>query len=279
MHIITKTAHALAAVFNDYDAAERTAWWLIQKLTNQELLALRLQKEIVLTEEQEKLLDQWIYEMVYDQKPLAYILETVNFLGLTIAVEPPILIPRPETEEWCAAAIALLKKKIVRSILDMCTGSGCIALACARAFPHAQVTAADINPHAISLTQKNARALALTNITVIESDLFENLPVQRYDCILTNPPYISENEWSIVEPSVKKWEDARALIAADEGLALIKKIIIESVKRLNSGGSLWVEIGYAQGASVKKMFEDAGFKQVTVMRDLQGHDRMVHGVI
>jgi len=278
IHLVTKITETLEAVFHNTAAAEHAAWWLLQKLTEMPYSTVLLTKEITLTAEQEKTLDQWLYEMVHDHKPLAYILGTVPFLDLTLVVEPPILIPRPETEEWCNTLIKQLQTTRITNILDLCTGSGCIVLAVAQAFPQAHVTAVDIVPHALELTQKNAQRNGIANITYVLSDLYTNVTAQKYDLIVSNPPYITEVEWNSVELSVKNWEDPGALLAADDGLALIKRIITQAPPFLNANGQLWIEIGYQQGPAVKELFITHGFSKVTVLKDYNGNDRVVHGI-
>ena len=127
-----------------------------------------------MTEDMQATLDHWLDDMIYHHKPIAYILQEVPFGDLSITVRPPILIPRPETEEWVMDLIEKIKLSGARNlrILDMSTGSGCIALAFAHAFPDAQVFAVDISPFSLLLVSENKKKLNLTNVTCIESDLF-----------------------------------------------------------------------------------------------------------
>lgn len=277
--VVTKITEQLEAVFHNTTAAEHAAWWLLQKLTGISYTQLVLTKNVTLSEQQEKQLDQWLYEMVHDHKPLAYILGDVPFLDVTILVEPPILIPRPETEEWCNILIQRLKKSSVERILDICTGTGCIALALAKAFPKAQVTAGDIEPQACALTQRNAQYNGITNVTCVLTDVYEKVPQGEYNLIVANPPYITDTEWPSVELSVKNWEDEKALRADDQGLAIIQRIITGAPDFLKKGGQLWIEIGYHQGEAVMTLFKSAGFHAVEIIKDHNGNDRVVCGVL
>lgn len=279
--LLRKTTEHLEAVFHNDAAAEHNAWWLLEALLKKPRLTLLLEPTTILTQEQQNLLDQWIYEIVHDHKPIAYVLGNVDFLGLSLNVEPPILIPRQETEEWCSYLINEIKKTpAIATILDICTGSGCIALALATAFPKAHVTALDIEPQALNLTMRNAKINGIANVHCILSDLYTALDnSEKYDLIVSNPPYISFDEWHSVELSVKNWEDHKALITEDDGLYLIKKIITGAATRLNNQRQLWIEMGYQQGPAVKQLFEDAGFVHVKILKDLQGNDRVVTGIL
>jgi release factor glutamine methyltransferase len=168
----------------------------------------------------------------------------------------------------------------------MCTGSGCIAVALAQAFPKATVYAVDNNPEALKLTKENALLNNCTNIITVESDLFENLNGLTFDCIVSNPPYVTEEEWETLDPVVKNWEDPHALVSYDYGLGIIKKIITEAAKRLNKDPEfaqrevpqLLLEIGETQGVAVADLMLAAGFVP-TIHQDDAGKDRFVTGVL
>lgn len=266
--------------------AQNQAWWLIQWVTGKTQSQLISQKEIQLTAEQKEKLNAALRDHVQEHKPLQYILGSVPFLDLTIHVRPPILIPRPETEYWCSLLIESLQKLKNKNIkiLDLCTGTGCIALALARALPESQVYAVDINPNALDLACENSLLNGITNITFIESDLYSELPQGIcFDLICANPPYISSSEWKALDVSVKKWEDPVALKSEFGGLELIEKIIEQSRKRLNAHTEflaqnipqIWVEIGYRQAESVRAILKHNGFEPISVITDLAGKDRVL----
>ncbi len=275
-------------LYSHTDEQEQVAWWLLQALTKKSKAQLIAQKEIALTKKQEQQLAQWVEQHSKNLKPLQYIIGFVPFCDLAIIVEPPVLIPRPETEEWCYNLIEQLKKLPKKNIkiLDLCTGSGCIALALAKALPEAQVTGTDISDDALALAKKNAKHNNILNATFITSDVYGRVPKEStFDLIVANPPYIAETEWEQLSPMVKKWEDRQALVANQEGLAIIRRIIDKAHTFLIPNGEfqklgipqLVIEIGYLQGDSVKYLMEKAGFKNVTITKDLAGKDRIVSG--
>lgn len=262
-----------------YAQSSSPARWIVSwatGLTDAELVSHQ-KKEI--TPSQIELLMTALHAHLQEHKPLAYIFGSIPFLGLDITVRPPILIPRPETEQLCTLLIEKIQKASQNnlSILDMCTGSGCIALALAQAFPQANVYAVDISPEACALAKENAQKNNIT-IQVLQSDLFTQVPAEnKFDVIVSNPPYISPREWAEVEESVKKWEDPKALLADEDGLSLLRKIITQSPAWLKDSGLLAVEIGYNQGKLVHDIFSRAGFTSVTVHKDAWGKDRFVTG--
>jgi release factor glutamine methyltransferase len=330
-------AHSLAQqllpAYSEAHVAEHNAWFLLEHLTHKSRAALIAHPELQLTPEQENQLQTWVNDIVQDNKPIQYILGTVPFLDLTIKVRPPTLIPRPETEEWCATLIERLrsygsirfsthqdadekhspraglqklqtnKSKNTEAargecspqvnvsnhssghqftILDLCTGSGCIALALAHAFPKSTVYASDISPEALALAQDNARLNNITNVTFIHSDLFNAIPHQRFNLIIANPPYITPEEYNSLDASVSQWEDKKALVADENGLKIIHEIIKKAPPFLQKTEypfpQVWIEIGYHQGASVSDLFKKYGFEP-HILQDLYGNDRVVTGTL
>ncbi len=265
----------------------KTAWWLLEWITGKTQTELIIKYHEQLSDAQQLLLEKTLKEIIDEHKPIQYILGSVPFLSLDITVRPPILIPRPETEFWCSWLIEKLKTVGDQPLmmLDLCTGSGCIGLSLAHAFPNATIYASDISEEACSLAKENAQKNHITNIKIVESDLFKDLPKKSFDIIVSNPPYIAPEEWPTLQESVKGWEDMRALITPDAGLALITKIIEaapshlekNSVLTVNDIPQLVIEIGYLQGISVKYLMSRAGFSNVSVHKDQSGNDRFVTG--
>ncbi len=283
MHEITTT---LSHYYKNQELAQQHAWWIVCSITGKSKQELLLEPSIFLDASQQARLTSWLDKITKEHMPLAYLIGIVPFLDLELCVQPPLLIPRPETEEWvgnlCARLKELRKKNI--SILDIGTGTGCIALALAQAMPESTITAIDINPQALALAQENAAKNGITNVNFVRSNLFENV-AGSFDLIVSNPPYISCEEFIDVDPSVVHWEDHGALVAPDNGLALIKEIIthaptfLRSNKELVDRGisNLYIEIGYKQGKSVVDLMQQAGFTNIVIEQDLQGHDRVVKG--
>lgn len=283
-HVLQTITARIALLYDTQEVATQNAWFLLEKLTGLSQEQLIVQPDLALSAQQQKQLDQWLDKLTKEHMPLQYILGTVPFLSVTIEVKQPILIPRPETEEWCALLIEKLQQHSPANlaILDLCTGSGCIALALAKTLPHSTIVATDISREALQLAQSNAKRNNITNVTFIKSDIYEQLPPdKKFDLIVSNPPYIAPEEWPNLQPEVRLWEDKTALVAEHHGLELIERIIkgaknYYTPKRLPFA-QLWIEIGYNQGKVAQDLMTQAGFRQVTILKDLYGKDRVVTG--
>jgi release factor glutamine methyltransferase len=210
------------------------------------------------------------------REPLQYILGETEFHGLTLKVDRRALIPRPETELMVEFAAGACPAPPAR-VLDLGTGSGAIALALAKMFPHAAVTAVDASDEALALARENAVATALSErVTFLKSDWFAALPSDsRFDLIVANPPYLSAEETAATTPEVHAHEPASALTAADGGLADLKKIVASAPHFLAGGGVLVLETGIAQHAELIGCAHAAGFSKVESRQDLTGRDRFV----
>lgn len=288
--LIRLVATQLKKKYDNNELATQYAWWVVEAITRKKKSELIGQHQLSLTAAQQEQLKSWIDKQLHEDIPLAYLIGSVPFIDATIMVEPPILIPRPETENWVAELIGRLHSISNRklTILDLCTGSGCIAIALARAFPDATIYAIDISQEALVLARKNATLNKVTSINFIQSDLFHALPQSlRFDLIVANPPYIDPAEWQTLDRSVKDWEDRTALIANENGLGILRKIIEQAPSYLRPHHELIVhhlpqlivEIGYLQGSSVQRLFQENGFYDTVIEKDLQGNDRIVSGCL
>ena len=286
--LIDALKERLSGIYQDPSQAEHVAWWLACYVMKQTKIQLLMLDAIELTREQSDILEKVLDKHINECMPLQYILGFVPFLDLIILVKPPILIPRNETEEWCYNLINNLQhlKNKNFKILDLCTGSGCIALSLAKAFPNAYVDAIDISPAALALAQENATYNNITNVNFFQSDLYSSIPsTTRYDVIVANPPYISFAEYQSLDAMVAHWEDSGALMAENNGLSIINKIIDGAAQYLvlhNEMATLglpqlFIEIGHLQGSVVKHYMEQAGFKNVCIVKDLARKDRVVIG--
>jgi len=264
--------------------AEQEAWWLLEKVTGLPKAIMITKGSLHLNVSQQKMLNNCIDQRVLEKKPLQYILGTVPFCGLTIDVLPPLLIPRPETEEWVTWLInkihALPLEPI--KILDLCTGTGCIGLALAANLTHAQVSATDNNPTAISCAQNNQMKNDIKNITFYIGDLFSALPPKfTCDLIVSNPPYLSIQEYANASEDVKNWEDISALVAPDNGLAFYKQILEKApiflsnsmLKKYNFP-TLVFEIGPAQN-HIEKIIAQHQITSFQVFHDMHKQRRWV----
>lgn len=216
-------------------------------------------------------------------EPIAYILGEWEFFGIPLEVAPPVLVPRPETEHLVETALAHLAREAIPAprVLDVCTGSGCIALAIALHAPSAQVTATDIRPETLAVATRNVDRHQLAGrITLLPGDLFDALPggATPFDAILSNPPYVAEAEYATLAPDIRNHEDPAALLAGPDGLDCYRRIVAGAPDRLAPGGLLALEIGDEQAAAVSALMRGAGFTAIAVQKDLAGHDRVVSGV-
>ncbi|MBC6125001.1 peptide chain release factor N(5)-glutamine methyltransferase [Listeria welshimeri] len=210
-------------------------------------------------------------------EPVQYILKTAPFYGYDFLVTEDVLIPRPETEELVACAETFLKKHPVMNVLDVCTGSGIIAIALKKAFPNITFTASDISGPALAVAKKNALLLN-ADIRFVETDLLETFKHngERFDMIIANPPYISEAEKTAMSDYVLKNEPSLALFAENDGMAIYERFVDNLKYVLNTSFWVGVEIGYTQGERVKQLFEKSyPHSTVLIHKDINSKDRYV----
>lgn len=240
------------------------ARWLVEHVLGEQNYLANF-NQINLNPEQTKKLEELIFARSALHKPIGYLLGNVPFCGLLLETRQPILLPRMETEEWCNHLIEKLKKTEFEKleIADLCTGSGCIALALAKAFPNSKIIGSDINVQAIELAKKNALCCNIFNTEFLISDLFESIPTEKkFDLIVANPPYLSQNEWTELSPDVQLWEDKAALLAENDGLEFYEKIISQAKFWLKPDGLNWLvlEIGHNQAEKVCEFLIEQGFQ-------------------
>ena len=284
-NLLNQTATKLLVIYPNKSQAQQVASWLLTEITGVTHAQLLI-NDPVLTTSQSILLENWLKQLIQEHKPLAYILGHVPFLDLDILVQPPILIPRLETEWWVNLLIqgfANFKNERLK-ILDLCSGSGCIGLALASAFAKSQVYLVDILPAACDLISKNAQHNQLTNVIILESDLYQDFINQKsgikFDLIIANPPYIPAADYQNLDLSVRLWEDRLALVAQGSDLGVIAKIISLAPHYLESDlfglPQLWLEIDATQGHSAGDLMR-ANFNQVDLIEDQFGKNRVIVG--
>lgn len=214
-------------------------------------------------------------------EPVQHIIGTQEFYGRPFIVNRLVLIPRPETEHLVEAALAIrpvpsrIRPFRVRPfrILDIGTGSGILAITLALEWPDAGITATDISTAALAVAQQNADALgAAHRIRFLVSDLFSALDGQRFDCIVSNPPYVSTGE--ALEPQVRDYEPPAALYAGADGLALYRRLIPDAFAHLEPGGHLLLEIGHGQRDALQNLLAQSRFENIRFIDDLQGIPRV-----
>jgi len=213
------------------------------------------------------------------REPLQRILRTTSFCGFEMNLSPDVLIPRPETELVCEKAWEVMKEKggSERSlaVLDIGTGSGCLAISVQKKFPLAKVTAVDISAAALKTAELNARALSV-QVHFQESDLFEKIdPDSRFDLILSNPPYIPSGEIESLEPEVKDWEPRRALDGGPDGLEFYRQLAFKALPFLTDEGRMILELGFDQAEAVSTLLMDHHWTIDEVRKDYSGIPRIL----
>ncbi len=203
--------------------------------------------------------------------PLSYVIGTRDFFGLTFKVDENVLIPEQETELLVEEVI---KHSEGKSVLDMCTGSGCIAISIALFGKPSKVAASDISEKALEVARENAKSLKAGEISFIQGDMFENV-TDKFDIIVSNPPYIETGEIDELMPEVRDYIPRLALDGDIDGLKFYRIISKEAVKKLNKNGRIFYEIGYNQSRAVASILLENGFTDVKIMKDYSGLDRIV----
>ncbi len=206
--------------------------------------------------------------------PVQYITGEQDFCGLTFSVRPGVLIPRPETE---LLAEAVFQASEGKRVLDLCTGSGCIAVTVAKLGTPAFVAASDYSGDALAIAKENAARLD-ADVTFYHGDLFEAVE-GRYDIIVSNPPYIKSEVVDTLMPEVREHEPRMALDGREDGLYFYRRICKEAKGYLMPQGRLMFEIGHDQGSDVAKLLSEEGYSGIEVRKDYAGLDRMVFAVL
>jgi release factor glutamine methyltransferase len=209
-------------------------------------------------------------------EPIAYILGYREFFGLKIKVSPDTLIPRPDTETLVEAALAKLATRPPAQILDLGTGTGAIALAIAKHAPHAEITAVDASKAALEIAADNAQYLNLTNISFTLCNWFQALNDVRFDLIVSNPPYIKQDDSHLNQGDLR-FEPMTALASGADGLDDIRRIVAESLTHLKPQGWLMLEHGYNQASAVADLLAEQGFVEIATLKDFGGNDRVTLG--
>lgn len=234
-------------------------------------------KDIKLSANQARELEEIIARLKIHE-PIQYILGHEEFLGRKFEVAPGVLIPRPETAELVSLIVNENSQK-EQQILDIGTGSGCIAISLAKEMPSSFVTAWDISTTALNIAKRNNETLN-GNVVFQKVDVLSVIPTDKmYDIIVSNPPYIMDKEKKDMEENVLKWEPSLALFVSNENPLLFYKKIAELGRQLlNSGGKLYFEINQAFGNETKDLMIELGYRETRIIKDLSGLNRIVTGI-
>ena len=224
----------------------------------------------------------FIQKIGREKFPVQYLLNEQEFYGRKFYVDKGVLIPRQDTEILVEKMIDTLKDKVLKNeihpkILDIGVGSGIIGITAALEIESSYVLGVDISDKALETAQKNKEILNVSNIKFLKSDLFENVEFREFDMIVSNPPYISLNEVGIMSDDTLLHEPSEALFAENDGLYFYYEICQKALDYLADFGYLLFEIGYKQGKNVAKIMASSGFKNIEVVKDLAGLDRVVIG--
>jgi release factor glutamine methyltransferase len=245
-------------------------------------LELYLQFEKILTPDELSVYRDYIRRRIKFE-PVQYILGEQDFMGLTFSVNPEVLIPRPETELLVEEVLAAVKQMNFSSlkIIDIGTGSGSIAISLAHYCPQAEVVAVDKSQKAIQIAQENARKIGTANVSFFHADM-ETISLKtlgKADIIVSNPPYVSQQQYQNLHPQVKNYEPAPALLAGLDGLDFYRKLLPRLPEMLNKEGWIFLEIGFEQKNEIQKLLSNHHFKNICFIKDYQDVHRIVKAQI
>ncbi len=247
---------------------------LLAEVTGIPYLELRMGVEEVPSESQENAYRELLRRRG-TREPLQYILGNTVFLGIPFLVRPGVLIPRPETELLAEWALILMQDKEKPAILDLCCGSGCLGLSLRRSLPGAAVTLTDLSPEAVRLSRENAGRLNIP-CEIRQGDLWEPCRGCRFDCIVSNPPYIPSGACRSLQPEVLR-EPLLALDGGSDGLAFYRRIAEWAAEHLKPDGILLLETGDGEAEQVAEILRENGAEETEIRKDYSGMERMVLG--
>lgn len=262
------------------DSAGQEAFWIVEHVLRLPAHLLVADRDRLLSHA-ELLATRGLIERRVSREPLQYILGTQEFCGLEFDVNSAVLIPRPETELLVEYVVQRISVERQATIVDVCTGSGCIAVAIARLRPRARVIATDLSNPSLDVARQNATRHAVCGrITWLEGDLLGPLAKQemegRIDVIVSNPPYIAEADWAMLQPEVRLFEPRGALVAGPQGMELHERLLQEGGRYLSPGGALIMEIGAGQARVIRRIVDQIpGYRFHRLVYDAAGLERVV----
>jgi release factor glutamine methyltransferase len=248
--------------------------WMLAAVTGHDRVGLYVNFDQPLTDEELTSYRAMVARRA-KREPLQYILGTQEFCGLEFQVSPAVLIPRHDTAVLVEKALE--KGACAKTVLDIGTGSGCVAIALARQLPNAAVTAIDLSPDALSIARSNAGRVGV-KVDFREGSLFDPVS-ERFDLIVSNPPYITTADLATLQPEVTDFEPVMALDGGSDGLDFYRLISSGASKHLNPGGWLMLEVGIGQAEAVRELLDESGFLDIFTANDTGNIERVVGGRI
>ncbi len=262
------------------ESAAQEAFWVVEHVLRLPAHRVAADRERLLSHA-ELLAARGLVGRRVSREPLQYILGTQEFCGLEFDVNPAVLIPRPETELLVQYVAQRIPVERQATIVDVCTGSGCIAVAIVRLRPRVRVIASDLSNPSLDVARRNATHHAVSErITWLEGDLLGSLAKQglegRIDVIVSNPPYIAEADWVLLQPEVRLFEPRGALVAGPQGTELHERLLREAGRYLIPGGALIMEIGAGQARAIRRIVDQiSGYSFHRLVYDAAGLERVV----
>jgi release factor glutamine methyltransferase len=273
--LVVDTAKLASALAVDSGAARIEVQSLLQDMLSVSRAWLLAHPEYCLDEDMQSCYDMLLHRRV-NGEPLAYILGEREFFGQMFKVTPATLIPRPETELLVELALQRMPLHQPFRVLDLGTGNGAIALSIARARPESEVLGCDAHTAALAVAHENLKRLGIANATLLQSDWYSTLHGQHFDLVVSNPPYIAEDDPHLQQGDLR-FEPASALSSGADGLRDIRHIVAGAPVHLPPGGWLLLEHGYDQAKQVRQLMLEAGFDEIFSAADLAGIERVSGG--
>ena len=271
--LVNKTEKSVLAINPEIE--KNSIELLLQNLLGCDKAHIYLNNEKQLNQKQLNTYNSWVNRLTKNE-PIQYITGTTEFYGLTFYTHPSVFIPRPETERVVEESLQLLQSISNPIILDIGTGSGCLAIALAKETPEATITAIDVNKHALKTAQINSEMHRLNNIQFIEMNILKETPTESYDLIVSNPPYIPMLELEKLNQNVKDFEPHKSLTDQSDGLTFYQRFSSIASKILRPNGHFVLEVGRGDHPKkVQKLFTSKIFGHSKLIKDYNGDDRVI----
>ena len=275
-----KISEALARSFaelaeNDVPNSRQDAFQLVGFVTGRDKTYLIAHPEFELSAEQESKLDELTARRA-SREPLQYVIGRQEFYRLTFEVTPDVLIPRPETEILVERAINFLSDSRSPRFCEIGTGSGCISVSVLHELPQAFAVACDISERSLDVARRNAEQNGIADrLQLTVSDIFDSVPHEQFDAVLSNPPYVPEIDFATLQPEVRHHEPTMALTSGQDGLNAIRRLIGQAPSYLKPAGMLLFEMGFNQSGKVRELIDESLWTDIEFLPDLQGIQRIL----